>query len=91
LYAGTELSTHALHVRTCERHRRWGECGEKEILGKSTGKVGNLEVKNTIVTPSAQEKNKDINNIFLFIVRLLLIMIVKVLVDNFEFFLFIVL
>jgi len=34
------------------------------MLGKSTGKVGNLEVKNTKVAPSVQDKNKHINYIF---------------------------
>jgi len=36
------------------------------ILGKSTGKVGNLDVKNTTVAPSIQQENKQNNNIFLF-------------------------
>jgi len=48
------------------------------MLVKSTGKVGNLEVKNTIAAPSVQEKNKHINIIFLFIGKLLLVMIVLV-------------
>ena len=36
----------------------------KKILGKSTGKVGNLDVKNTTVAPSVLEKNVLNNNIF---------------------------
>jgi len=44
------------------------------ILGKSTGKVGNLDGKTTTLTPSVQRKYKLNNNIYLFIVRLLLVM-----------------
>jgi len=43
-----------------------------------------VEVQNTIAAPFIQKKNKHINNIFLFIVRLLLVMIDIVLVINFE-------
>jgi len=48
---------------------------QKKILGKSTGKVGNLKGKNTTVAPAIQQKNKLNNNIFLFIERLLLVII----------------
>ena len=47
----------------------------KTILGKFTGKVGNLDVKNTTVVPSIQQENKLNINIFLFIVMFLLVMI----------------
>jgi len=44
-------------------------------LRNLTGKVGNIDEKTTIVAPSVQQENKLNNNIFLFIVRSLLVMI----------------
>jgi len=61
----------------------------KKILGKSTEKIGNLNIKNTKVGPSVQEENKLNNYIFLFIVMFLMVMIVIVSVVNFEDFCFI--
>jgi len=55
-----------------------------ENFRKIHRKSKKMKVKNTIAAKSVQEKNKHINNIFLFIVRLLLVMVVIVLVVSFE-------